>query len=97
LHAISERWRSGLQDLGFRTGLSVTPIVPIIIGEMEPTLFAWKKTFEAGIYTNCFVPPAAPEGQSLLRTSVIATHTDEQIDRALDILADVGKELGLIG
>lgn len=96
LWVIADRWRSGLKKLGFDTGSTVTPITPIIIGELEPTLFAWKKTFEAGVYTNCFVPPATVEGKSLLRTSVIATHTEEQIDRALNILSEVGKELNLI-
>lgn len=93
----ADRMRSGLKELGFNTGTSVTPIIPIIIGEFEPTLFAWKKAFEAGVYTNCFVPPAAVEGQSLLRTSYTATHTEEHIDRGLEIFEQVGLELGLIG
>jgi 8-amino-7-oxononanoate synthase len=96
LNQIANRWRTGLNEMGFKTGNSISPIVPIIIGELEPALFAWKKTFEAGVYTNCFVPPAVPEGQCLLRSSVIATHTEEQVDRALDILNDVGRELDLI-
>jgi 8-amino-7-oxononanoate synthase len=97
LWANGERMRSGLQDLGFNTGKSETPIIPIIIGEFEPTLSAWKKAFEAGVYTNCFVPPGVPEGQSLLRTSYTATHTEEHIDRGLEIFEKVGLELGLIG
>jgi 7-keto-8-aminopelargonate synthetase-like enzyme len=63
---------------------------------MEPTLIAWKKFFEAGVYTNAFIPPGVPEGRSLLRTSYMATHTDEQIDTALSIMGEVGRELGLI-
>ena len=97
LWANAERMRSGLKDLGFNTGTSVTPIIPIIVGELEPTLLAWKKAFEAGVYTNCFVPPGVPEGHSLLRTSYTATHTDEHIDRGLEIFEQVGLELGLIG
>lgn len=97
LWANGERMRSGLQDLGFNTGKSETPIIPIIIGDFEPTLSAWKKAFEAGVYTNCFVPPGVPEGQSLLRTSYTATHTEEHIDRGLEIFEKVGLELGLIG
>jgi 8-amino-7-oxononanoate synthase len=96
LTTIAERWRSGLKELGFNTGNTVSPIVPIYIGELEPVLFAWKKTYEAGVYTNCFVPPSVPEGQCLLRSSVIATHTEEQIDRALEIMQETGRELGLI-
>jgi 8-amino-7-oxononanoate synthase len=97
LWEVAERLRGGLKELGFNTGDSVSPIIPIIIGEMEPTLIAWKKLFEAGVYTNVFVPPGVPDGKCLLRTSCMATHTDEQIDRALNILEDVGRELGLNG
>jgi 8-amino-7-oxononanoate synthase len=82
--------------MGFGIGNSVSPIVPIHIGDLEPALFAWKKTYEAGVYTNCFVPPSVPEGQCLLRSSVIATHTEEQIDRALEIMHETGRELDLI-
>ena len=96
LTKIGERWRTGLKEMGFKTGNSVSPIVPIHIGDLEPVLFAWKKTYEAGVYTNCFVPPSVPEGQCLLRSSVIATHTEEQIDRALEIMRDTGRELELI-
>jgi 8-amino-7-oxononanoate synthase len=96
LWAVTERMRSGLQQMGFALGLSVTPIIPIIIGQMETTFIAWKKCFEAGLYTNAVVSPAVPPDQCLLRTSYMATHTDEQIDRALDILGEVGRELGLI-
>ncbi len=97
LWQVSERMRGGLQALGFDTGQSVTPIIPVIIGEMEPTLIAWKRLFEEGVYTNAFVPPGVPEGKCLLRTSYMATHTDEQIERALEIFARVGRELELIG
>lgn len=97
LWAIADRMRSGLSELGFDTGPSVSPIIPIIVGEMEEALLAWKALFEAGVYTNAFVPPGVPEGRCLLRTSYMATHTDEQIDRALDIFETVGREIGLIG
>jgi 8-amino-7-oxononanoate synthase len=97
LWAVAERMRSGLNELGFDTGPSVSPIIPVIIGEMEESLLAWKALFEAGVYTNAFVPPGVPEGRCLLRTSYMATHSDEQIDRALEIFESVGKEIGLIG
>lgn len=96
LWEVTERMRTGLNDMGFDTGNSVSPIIPIVIGEMEATALAWKSFFEAGIYTNAFIPPGVPEGRSLLRTSYMATHTDEQIDRALNIMGEVGRELGLI-
>jgi 8-amino-7-oxononanoate synthase len=86
----------GLKRLGFNTGKTETPIIPIIIGEDNPTFLTWKLLFERGLYTNPVVSPAVPPGQSLLRTSYMATHTDEQLDHALDILATTGRQLGLI-
>ncbi len=96
LWKITERMRSGLQAMGFDTGNSISPIIPVIVGDMEPALNFWKRLFEAGVYTNAFVPPGVPEGRCLLRTSYMATHTDEQIDRALNIFGEVGREMGLI-
>ena len=96
LWEVTERMRNGLKDMGFNTGPSVTPIIPIIIGEMRETFLAWKMCFEAGLYTNAVVDPAVPPDQGILRTSYMATHTDEQIDQALNILGEVGRELGLI-
>jgi 8-amino-7-oxononanoate synthase len=96
LWEVTERMRTGLKEMGFNTGSSVSPIIPVIIGEMEPALGAWKGLYDAGVYTNAFVPPGVPEGRCLLRTSYMATHTDEQIDRALNIFGEVGRELNLI-
>ncbi len=96
LWEVTERMRSGLKSMGFQMGPSCTPIIPIIVGKMEKTFLAWKMCFEAGLYTNAVVAPAVPPDQCLLRTSYMATHTDEQIDRALNILGEVGAELGLI-
>ncbi len=96
LWEVTDRMRAGLEKMGFDLGPSVTPIIPIVIGEFEKTLVAWKSCFEAGLYTNCVIPPGVPEDMCLLRTSYMATHTDEQIDRALNILGEVGRELELI-
>lgn len=99
---VERLWENGnymlksLQELGFNVGSTQTPIVPIIIGYDEPTFLTWKLLFERGLYTNPVVTPAVPPGQSLLRTSYMATHTREQLDRALDILATTGRQLGLI-
>ncbi len=87
---------NGLRELGFNTGNTQTPIVPIIIGGVETTLLTWKMLFERGVYTNPVVPPGVPEGQGLLRTSYMATHTEEQLDRALEIIGATGRQLGLI-
>jgi 8-amino-7-oxononanoate synthase len=93
---VTERMRAGLKALGFNMGPSVTPIIPILTGDVATTILAWKKCFDAGLYTNAVLAPAVPPDQCLLRTSYMATHTDEQIDRAINILGDVGRELELI-
>jgi 8-amino-7-oxononanoate synthase len=86
----------GLNNLGFNTGNTETPIIPVIIGENEPTFLTWRLLFDRGLYTNPVVSPGVPRGQALLRTSYMATHTEEQLDCALDIMANVGRQLGLI-
>ena len=96
LWEVTERMRSGLKEMGFQMGPSTTPIIPIIIGEREKTFKAWKMCFAAGLYTNAVIAPAVPPDMGMLRTSYMATHTDEQIDRALNILGEVGRELELI-
>ena len=96
LWVVTERMRAGLKQLGFNMGPSVTPVIPIVTGDTATTILAWKKCFEAGLYTNAVLAPAVPPDQCLLRTSYMATHTDEEIDRALAILGAVGRELELI-
>lgn len=96
LWAITRKMREGYRQLGFNTGKSETPIIPIYIGDDMKTIFAWKALFDAGVYTNPVIPPAVPPEQSLLRTSYMATHTDEQMDRVLATFEKVGKEFGLI-
>jgi 8-amino-7-oxononanoate synthase len=99
---VEQLWDNGnkmltaLKALGFNTGPTETPIIPLIIGHNDPTFLTWKLLFERGLYTNPVISPGVPVGQSLLRTSYMATHTEEQLDCALEILADVGRQLGLI-
>ncbi len=88
--------RKELRRLGFDIGASETPVVPIIIGDDMRTLFAWKALFEAGVFVNPILAPAVPEGHQLLRTSYMATHADEQLNRVLEICERVGKQVGLI-
>lgn len=88
--------REGYQSLGFNTGHSETPVIPIIIGDNELTFIAWRKLFEAGVFVNPVIAPATSPGRQLLRTSYMATHTRSQLEKVLDIFGKVGKELGLI-
>jgi 8-amino-7-oxononanoate synthase len=96
LNAIGIRMRRELRAMGFNIGNSVSPIIPIVIGDNPRTLMAWRALFDAGVFVNPILSPAVPEGMELLRTSYMASHTDEQIDRVLNIYCDVGKALGLI-
>ncbi|HET7250026.1 MAG TPA: aminotransferase class I/II-fold pyridoxal phosphate-dependent enzyme [Gemmatimonadales bacterium] len=96
LWANTRRLQDGLRNLGFDIGPTDTPIVPVLIGPLEKTFLFWRKLFDAGVFTNPVVPPAVPPSQCRLRTSLMATHTGEQIDRALDTFGRLGKELGVI-
>ncbi len=96
VNAIGARMRKELRRLGFNIGNSATPVIPIIIGDDMRTIYTWKALFENGVFVNPVLAPAVNEGQQLLRTSYMATHTDEQLDRVLEIFERVGKQIGLI-
>ena len=75
---------------------ATTPVVPVVVGEDWQAVLLWKALFDAGVYTNVAIHPAVPHGNALLRTSVMATHEREQLDRALGIFESVGREAQLI-
>ncbi len=89
--------RDGLRSLGFDTGESETPIIPVASGDMERTFIFWRALFDACVFTNPVLPPAVPENHCRLRTSVMATHTTEQLDRVLEAFRSVGAQLGTAG
>ncbi|RME84080.1 MAG: aminotransferase class I/II-fold pyridoxal phosphate-dependent enzyme [Caldilineae bacterium] len=91
-----EKMRKGLREMGFDIGNSTTPVVPIIIGDDMRTVMAWWRLLENGVFVNAVLAPGVAQGRQLLRTSYMATHTDEQLDEALEVFGRVGKELGLI-
>lgn len=90
------RMRDAFQALGFDTGNSVTPIVPIVIGDDQRTFLTWRLLLENGVFTNPVISPAVLPGRQMLRTSYMATHTDAQLDRVLEVFAAVGLQVGLI-
>jgi 7-keto-8-aminopelargonate synthetase-like enzyme len=96
VNQIADRMRREYQALGFNTGNSVTPVIPILIGDNERTFLMWKKLFDAGVFVNPVIAPAVFPGRQLLRTSYMATHTDAQLDFVLETFAKVGKEVGII-
>jgi 7-keto-8-aminopelargonate synthetase-like enzyme len=67
-----------------------------MVGPMEKTFVFWKQLFDLGVFTNPVMPPAVPENSCRLRTSYIATHTDEQLDYVLETFEKVGKALAVI-
>ncbi len=92
----ADRVRQGLKQLGFKVYENKTAIVPVIIGETMKTLLFWKKLFDAGVYANAFVRPGVPPGGELLRTSYMATHEKEHLDKIVELFGVIGKELGVI-
>jgi len=96
LWANTRRLQQGMRGMGYNIGETETPIVPILIGPMDTTFIFWRKLFDAGVFTNPVMPPAVPPSQCRLRTSLMATHTYDQIDFCLEQFARIGKELGVI-
>jgi 8-amino-7-oxononanoate synthase len=96
INTIAAKMREGYTKLGFNIGRSVSPIIPILIGDDQMTFAVYRELFAAGVFVNPVISPAVPVGHSLLRTSYMATHTDEQLDKVLEIFAVVGKKVGLI-
>jgi 7-keto-8-aminopelargonate synthetase-like enzyme len=81
---------------GFDTGNSVTPIIPLLVRDDEKALMMTKKLLEQGVFVNPVISPAVPPGGSLIRFSLMATHTFEQVDEALEKMTAVAKELHIV-
>ncbi len=96
VNEIADFMRVEYGKLGFDTGTSETPVIPIIIGDDELTFLTWKLLFDHGVFVNPVISPAVAPGRQLLRTSYMATHTEEQLNQVLEIFKVVGKKLELI-
>jgi 8-amino-7-oxononanoate synthase len=96
LNQIADRMRKGFHELGFDIGNSVTPVIPILIGDDMRTISVWRQLFDNGVFVNPVISPAVSAGRQMLRTSYMATHTDEQMEKVLGIFKMVGKKVGLI-
>ena len=88
--------KSGLTTLGFQTGHSQTPVIPIIVGDDDLAFAMTRRLHEEGVFVNPVISPATPPGRALLRTSCMATHTEAHLARALDACRRVGREFGVI-
>jgi 8-amino-7-oxononanoate synthase len=83
-------------QMGFDTGAAETPIIPLVMGEMERAFMMWRTLYDNGVFVNPVIPPATTPGRCLIRTSYMATHTDEMLDRVLVIIEKAGRELGVL-
>ena len=92
----TERMKQGLASLGFDLGASETPILPVYCRDFMTTFKLCKRLDEENVFVNPVVSPAVPTGQEMMRISLMATHTDAQIDFSLEKFGKVGRELGLI-
>jgi len=90
--------REGLRELGLEVvepgklpdgSVATTPVVPVMVGDDWQAVLLWKALFDAGVYTNVAIHPAVPPGGALLRTSLMATHDREHLDRALATIARI--------
>ena len=96
LWTITRKMLDSFSQLGFETGASETPIIPVIVGEDIKAFTMAMMLQEEGVFANVAVTPAVPSGQALIRTSYMATHTDEHLDQVLSAFEKVGKSLGII-
>jgi 8-amino-7-oxononanoate synthase len=96
LWAITKKMKEGFENMGYDTGPTQTPIIPVMIGDDEQAFMLWRLLRENGIFTNPVIYPAVPKGEALIRTSYSATHTDEDLDKVLKCFERCGKQLGII-
>ncbi len=96
LIANADKMRKGFKSMGFRVIDGQTAIVPVIIGDDTNTFIFWRELFDAGVFVNAFISPGVPNGMQMLRTSYMATHEDQHLDRILETFGTIGRKLGVI-
>jgi 8-amino-7-oxononanoate synthase len=96
LQAIGRRMIAGYKSLGFNVGVTETPIVPLLIGDLEKTILFWRALFDGGVFTNPVLSPAVPPDSTLIRTSYMAIHTDDECDQILEVAGKAGRKFGIL-
>jgi len=96
LWQITDKMKSAFRAMGYDTGPSETPIIPLMIYDDEKAFMLWKALRDNGVFTNPIIYPAVPKNQALIRTSYSATHSDEELDYVLECFRQGGKALGII-
>jgi glycine C-acetyltransferase len=89
-------FKSGLESLGFNIGISESPITPVIVGDGALAMTLSDKLFESGVFAQGIGFPTVAQGKARVRTIVTATHTEDELQFALDAFKRVGAELGII-
>lgn len=92
----ARKMRKGLKEMGYHVGEHDSAVVPVIIGDTEKVLMMWRHLFDGGVFVNAFIRPGVPPGMEMLRTSFMATHEDEHLDKILEVFKSVGKKMGVI-
>ena len=92
----TKKMQREFKRMGFDTGLSTTPVIPIMVGDRMRVMQTWRKFFDKGIFVTPVISPAVPEGHDLIRTSYMATHTDEHLNKVLEAFQEIGKEMSII-
>lgn len=94
---VATKVRTGLRKIGFRTGgAHYSPIVPVMVGEQTRMFVMWKTLFECGLFTNPVTQPAVPVGMDMIRTSYMATHTDQHVAQILERFSEAGARTGVL-
>lgn len=93
----ARKMKLALDTMGYNTLGSQTPVIPLLIGDDWTAFYFTQKLYEHGVFATPVVKPAVPEGCALIRTSYMATHSDEDLDFVLDVLARLGREFGILG
>ncbi len=92
----ADRLKSGFEASGFDTGITETPIIPVLVGDDMKAFEFWRLIFDAGVFANPVVSPAVAPGRALMRNTLMATHTNEQIDHVLNVFEDCGRKVGIL-
>lgn len=93
----TELFKQEMQNLGFDTGKSVTPITPVMLGEAQLAQDFSKALFEAGVFGMAIGYPTVPQGKARIRVMISAAHSNDDLEQGLQAFAEVGRKLGVIG
>jgi 8-amino-7-oxononanoate synthase len=88
--------RDNFKAMGFKIIESKTGIVPVIVGDDIKAFVFWRKLFDAGVFVNAFISPGVMQGMQMMRTSYMATHEKQHLDRILELFKEIGEELGVL-